>query len=78
MRKIRFAKRERLDKGNKQYYIQAAYPVAEEKAYGREFGAFAKLDNSFQIIVITNDDVDYNTSTVQLIQFWDFVQMDEL
>ena len=65
-------------KGNKQYYIQAAYSVAEEKAYEREFGAFAKLDNSCQKIVITNDDIDFSTSTVCHIQFRDFVQMDEL
>ena len=65
-------------KGNKQYYIQAAYSVAEEKAYEREFGAFAKLDNSCQKIVITNDDIDFSTSTVRHIQFRDFVQMDEL
>ena len=66
------------NKGNKQYYIQAAYSVAEEKAYEREFGAFDKLDNSCQKIVITNDDVDYSTSTVRHIRFRDFVQMDEL
>jgi len=66
------------NKGNKQYYIQVAYSVAEEKAYEREFGAFAKLDNSCQKIVITNDDVDYSTSTVRHIRFRDFVQMDEL
>ena len=66
------------NKGNKRYYIQVAYSVAEEKAYEREFGAFAKFDNSCQKIAITNDDIDYSTSTVRHIQFKDFVQMDEL
>ena len=66
------------NKANKQYYIQAAYSVAEEKAYEREFGAFAKLDNSCQKIVITNDEIDYSTSTVRHIRFMDFVQMEEL
>ena len=66
------------NKGNKQYYIQVAYSVTEEKAYEREFGAFAKLDNSCQKIVITNDDIDYSTSTVRHIQFKDFVFMNEL
>ena len=66
------------NKGNKQYFIQAAYSVAEEKAYEREFGAFARLDNSCQKIVITNDDIDFSTSTVRHIQFRDLVQMDEL
>ena len=65
-------------KGNKQYYIQVAYSVAEEKTYEREFGAFAKLDNSCQKIIITNDDIDFSTSTVRHIQFRDFVEMDEL
>ena len=66
------------NKGNKQYYIQAAYSVAEEKAYDREFGAFAKLDNSCQKIVITTDDIDNSTSTVRHIRFRDLVYMDEL
>ena len=65
-------------KGSKQYYIQAAYSVFEEKAYDREFGAFAKLDNSCQKIVITNDEIDYSTSTVRHIQFRDLVMLDEL
>ena len=66
------------NKGNKQYYIQVAYSVTEEKAYEREFGAFSKLDNSCQKIVITNDDIDYSTSTVRHIRFKDFVFMNEL
>ena len=52
--------------------------VVEEKAYEREFGAFAKLDNTCQKIVITNDDIDFSTSTVRHIRFRDLVQMDEL
>ncbi|MDO5297478.1 MAG: ATP-binding protein [bacterium] len=65
-------------KGSKQYLIQAAYSVAEDKAYTREFTPFSKLDNSCQKIVITNDDLDYSTSTVRHIRFKDFVLMDEL
>jgi len=65
-------------KGGRQYYIQAAYSVAEENAWEREFGVFAKMDNSSQKIVITNDESDYSTSTVRHIRFKDFVLMDEL
>ncbi len=65
-------------KGNKQYLIQAAYSVTEEKAYAREFGAFSRMDNSCQKIVITNDDIEYSTSTVRHIRFRDFVFMDDL
>ncbi len=66
------------EKGNKKIYIQAAYSVAEEKAYEREFGAFAKLDNSIQKVVITNDELDFSTSTVRHIQFKHFLTMPEL
>ena len=66
------------EKGNKKYYIQAAFSVTEEKAYEREFGAFAKLDNSVQKVIITNDEVDFSTSTVRHIQFKDFLAMTEL
>ena len=33
-------------KDGKEYLVQAAYSVAEEKAYEREFAAFNALDNS--------------------------------
>jgi len=65
-------------KGNRQYFIQVAYSVAEEKAYEREFRPFARLDNSCQKIVISNDDIDFSTSTVRHIRFSDFVLMDDL
>lgn len=65
-------------KGNKQYYIQVAYSVADDKAYSREFEAFARLDNTNQKVIITNDEIDYSTSTVRHIKFKDFVLMNEL
>ncbi len=65
-------------KGNKQYFIQVAYSIAEDKAYNREMDAFSNLDNSNQKIIITNDDIDYSTSTVRHIRFRDFVLMHEL
>lgn len=65
-------------KDNKKYYIQVAYSLADDKAYEREFSAFDKLDNSNQKIIITNDDVDYSTSTVRHISFINFVMMEEL
>ncbi|MBO7501263.1 MAG: ATP-binding protein [Fibrobacterales bacterium] len=65
-------------KGGKLYYVQAAYSVAEDKAYEREFGAFAGLDNSVRKILVTNDDVDFSTSTVRHIRFADFVHLEDL
>ena len=65
-------------KEGKSYFIQVAYSVLDEKAYQRELGAFANLDNSNQKILITNDDIDDSTSTVRHIKFKDFLLLDSL
>ncbi|OWV15930.1 DUF4143 domain-containing protein [Fibrobacter sp. UWH1] len=65
-------------KGNKRYLIQVAYSVAEEKAYAREFDAFNGVEGDFQKIIITNDDVDYSSSTVRHIMLKDFLVMESL
>ena len=65
-------------KDNKKYYIQVAYSVAEEKTYNREFGAFANIDNLSQKILITNDDIDYSTSTIKHIKLKDFLLLESL
>lgn len=64
--------------GNKRYLIQVAYSVAEDKAYQREFGAFDNIDNSAKKIVISNDEIDYSTATVQHLRLKDFLLMDTL
>lgn len=65
-------------KENKKYYIQVAYSVADEKTYNREFSAFANIDNLSQKIIITNDDIDYSTSTVKHIKLKDFLMLESL
>ena len=65
-------------KDNKKYLIQVAYSIIEEKAYKRELGAFANIDNLTQKIIITNDDIDYSTSTVRHIKLKEFLLMDTL
>lgn len=65
-------------KGTKQYYVQVAYSVAEDKAYQREFRAFKNIDNLSQKIIITNDDIDYSTSVVRHIKLKDFLMMESL
>ncbi|MBP3591484.1 MAG: ATP-binding protein [Clostridia bacterium] len=65
-------------KGTKKYYVQVAYSVAEDKAYQREFSAFKSIDNLSQKIIITNDDIDYSTSTVKHVKLKDFLMMEEL
>lgn len=65
-------------KNGKIYLVQVAYSVVDEKAYKREFSAFSALDNSNQKILITNDSIDYSTSTVRHIRLEDFLLMDEL
>ena len=68
----------RAENGGKTYLVQVAYSVAEEKAYSREFAAFANLDNTMKKILITNDDIDYSTSTVYHYKLKDFLKMNEL
>ena len=43
-----------------------------------ELGAFANVDNLTQKIIITNDDIDYSTSTVKHIKLKEFLLMDTL
>ncbi len=65
-------------KEGKEYFIQVAYSVEDEKAYNREFGAFAIIDNAHKKILITNDEIDYSTSTVTHIKLKDFLVMESL
>lgn len=68
----------RAKKDGKTYLIQVAYSVAEDKAYEREFSAFSNIDNSMKKIIITNDEIDYSTSTVYHYKLREFLMMDEL
>ena len=68
----------RAVKDGKIYLIQVAYSVTEEKAYAREFSAFAGIDNTVKKIIITNDEIDYSTSTVYHYRLRDFLLMDAL
>lgn len=65
-------------KDGKQYYVQVAYSIAEDKAYEREMSAFKNIDNLSQKIIITNDEVDYTTSTVRHIMLKDFLTLESL
>ena len=64
--------------GNKKYFIQVAYSVAEDKAYTREMGAFKGIDHLSMKILITDDDIDYSTSTGQHLGLKDFLFMQDL
>lgn len=65
-------------KDGKEHFIQVAYSIVDENAYKREFRPFDILDNSIKKIIITNDENDYSTSTVDHIKFKDFLFMDDL
>lgn len=62
-------------KNNREYLVQVAYSVAEDSTYEREFAPFATADNSRKKILITNDENDFSTSTVQHIRLKDFLLM---
>ena len=68
----------RAVRDGKLYLIQVAYSIAEEKTYDRKFSAFAGIDNTVKKIIITNDEIDYSTSTVYHYKLRDFLLMDEL
>lgn len=65
-------------KDNKEYYIQVAFSIADEKTYNREFSAFNNLDNRIKKIIITNDEIDYSTSMVTHIKLKDFLLLESL
>ena len=68
----------RAVRDGKLFLVQVAYSVAEDKTYEREFSAFSGIDNTMKKIIITNDDVDYSTSTVYHYKLKDFFWMEEL
>lgn len=65
-------------KSGKEYLVQVAYSVVDEKAYEREFAPFSITDNSRKKILITNDENDFSTSTVEHIKLKDFLMMKDL
>ena len=65
-------------KAGKEYLIQAAHSVVNDKAYQRELNAFNGLDNARQKILITNDEIDYSTSTVRHIRLKEFLESEAL
>lgn len=65
-------------KNGKEYYIQVAYSVVDDKAYKREFSAFENIDYLSQKIIISCDEFDYSTSLVRHISLKNFLEMKEL
>ena len=66
------------EKGNRRYYIQVAYSVAEDKTYQREMSAFSRTNQLDRKILITNDDIDYSTSNVEHIRLKEFLLLTSL
>ncbi len=66
------------EKDGKEYLVQASYTIADDVTYEREFSLFNKLDQSRKKIIITNDEIDYSTSTVEHIPFARFLTMTSL
>lgn len=62
-------------KNEKRFYIQVAYSIIEKRTREREFKPFAKLDNLHKKIIVTADEYDYSTSTIQHIKLKDFLRM---
>jgi hypothetical protein len=65
------------NKNGKEYYIQVAYSVVDEKAYNREFDAFRNINSLSQKILITADEIDYSTSMIRHISLKEFLHMED-
>ena len=66
------------NRNGKEYLVQVAYSIVEESTYNREFALFKTLDMTRKKIIITNDEIDYSTSTVEYIPLSRFLAMDDL
>ena len=66
------------NRNGKEYLVQVAYSIVEESTYNREFSLFKTLDMTRKKIIITNDEIDYSTSTVEHITLSRFLAMDHL
>ena len=66
------------EKKGKEYLIQVAYSIVDDSIYEREFRSFNELDMSRKKMIITNDDVDFSSSTVSHIRLKDFLMMKDL
>ena len=67
----------RAVKDGKEYFIQVAYSLVGQKAYEREFSAFEGLSSLSKMIIISNDENDYSTSSVKHIRLRDFLAMED-
>lgn len=66
------------NKDGKEYYIQVAYTLENQKTYDREMSAFETINNNHKKILITNDEIDYSTSIVTHVKLKDFLLLNSL
>lgn len=50
------------------------YYAVDNKPYERELGVFNSINNTIHQILITNETLDFPTSTVRRIKFKDFLK----
>lgn len=67
----------RAVKDGKEYFVQVAYSLVDQKAYEREFSAFEGLSSLSKMIIISNDENDYSTASVKHIRLRDFLAMED-
>ena len=54
------------------------YYAVDNKPYERELGVFNSINNTIHQILITNETLDFPTSTVRHIKFKDFLKKETL
>ena len=63
------------NKGSKRYYIQSSYKVNTEDKYRQEIQSFQHIHDSFQRILIQNEDIKsyYDENGIRHIGLFDFL-----
>ncbi len=62
------------EKNNIKKYVQVAYLLPDDRVVEREFGNLELIDDNFEKIVVSMDDVNFgNRNGIAHVKAWDFL-----
>lgn len=63
-----------MEKAGNRIYVQAAYLLSDESVIEREFGNLEKIDDNYEKLVVTLDDVDFgNRKGIRHVRAWELI-----
>lgn len=63
------------EKGTDKIYIQVTYLLSDEKVIEREFANFELINDNFEKIVVSLDDINFgNWNGIKHINAWEFIK----